>query len=174
MRRGFSLIEMLIVIMTIPLIGLVVDRAFRDWAIDAPRGVTLVFRHERLQRVVAELYDDIDQATSLSLEDAAQAEGPPVLLIEQAGRQIRYIRMEEGIRRELRGENLDPNMPAEWEWHLAQANIAWKLWRRGDAVVGLHLDTSMTHGRLKKKKFQNSHLVFMGAGLSERQHNATP
>lgn len=174
MRRGFSLIEMLIVIMTIPLIGLVVDRAFRDWAIDAPRGVTLVFRHERLQRVVAEFNDDIDQAVSLSLEDAPQAEGPPVLVIEQPGRQIRYIRLEEGIRRELRGENLDPNVPAEWEWHLAQANIKWKLWRRGDAVVGLHLETSMTHGRLKKKKFQNSHLFFTGVGLAKGGRYETP
>ena len=174
MRRGFSLIEMLIVIMTIPLIGLVVDRAFRDWAIDVPRGVTLVLRHERLQGVVEDIRDDIDQAMSLYLEDSPQAEGPPVLVIEQSSRQIRYAQLEEGIRREARGDDLDPNVPADWEWLLPQANIEWQLWRQGDAVVGLHLETSMTHGRHKKRKFQNSHLFFVGAGLSGRLHNATP
>ena len=137
MGRGFSLTEMLIVIMTIPRIGLVVDRAFRDWAIDVPRGVTLVLRHERLQGVVEDIRDDIDQAMSLYLEDSPQAEGPPVLVIEQSGRQIRYAQLEEGIRREARGDDLDPNVPADWEWLPPPANTERPPWRPRDAGGGL-------------------------------------
>ncbi len=173
MRKGFSLIELLIVIMTVPVVMLVVDRVFREMAVDIPRGVALVSQHGRLLGVVESLHDDIDRATALSLEDSPQTEGAPVLLIEQAGRQIRYALLEEGIRRAASGDILDPNVPAEREWLLPKANIAWYLWERDDAVMALRVDTSMTHGRHNKKKFQNTNLFFIGSGSQGGRH-ATP
>ncbi|MCH8193715.1 MAG: prepilin-type N-terminal cleavage/methylation domain-containing protein [Planctomycetes bacterium] len=174
MRKGFSLIELLIVMMTVPVVMLVVYRVFHEMAIDIPRGVALLSQHGRLLGVVETLHDDIDRATALSLEDSPQTEGAPVLLIEQPGRQVRYALLEEGIRRESGGDKLDPNVPAEREWILPQANIAWHLWRQDDAVVALRVDTSMTHGRHKKRKFQNTHLFFIGSGSSQGGRHATP
>ena len=173
MRKGFSLIEILIVIMTVPVVMLVVYRVFHEMAIDIPRGVALVSQHGRLLGVVESLHDDIDRATALSLEDLPQTEGVPVLLIEQPGRQVRYALLEEGIRRAASGDILDPNVPAEREWLLPKANIAWHLWRQGNAVVALRVDTSMTHGRHQKSKFQNTHLFFIGSGSQGGRH-ATP
>ena len=96
-----------------------------------------------------------------------------MLLIEQPGRQVRYALLEEGIRRESSGDKLDPNVPAEREWLLSKANIAWHLWRQDNAVVALRVDTSMTHGRHNKKKFQTTHLFFIGSGSQGGRH-ATP
>ena len=173
MRKGFSMIELLIVIVTMPMVMLVVYPVFHEMAVDIPRGVALVSQHGRLLGVLESLHDAIDRATALSLEDAPQTEGASVLLIEQPGRQVRYALLEEGIRRESSGDKLDPNVPAEREWLLPKANIAWHLWRQDNAVVALRVDTSMTHGRHNKKKFQNTHLFFIGSGSQGGRH-ATP
>ena len=174
MRKGFSLIEILIVIMTLPVVMLVVDRVFREMAVDIPRGVSIVSEHGRLLGVIESLHDDIDQATALSLEDPTQIEGTPPLLIEQPGRQVRYTLLEEGIRRAASGDTLDPNVPAERDWLLPKANIAWHLWGQDDGIVALRVDTSVTHGRHNKRKFQNTHLFFVGSGSFQGGHHATP
>ncbi|MCH8218782.1 MAG: prepilin-type N-terminal cleavage/methylation domain-containing protein [Planctomycetes bacterium] len=174
MRKGFSMIELLIVIVTMPMVMLVVYPVFHEMAVDIPRGVALVSQHGRLLGVLESLHDDIDRATALSLEDLPQSEEVPVLLIDQSGRQVRYALLEEGIRRAASGDTLDPNVPAEREWLLPQANIAWHLWRQDNAVVALRIDTSMTHGRHQKRKFQNTYLFFIGSGLTQGGRHATP
>ncbi len=65
MRKGFTLVEMLIVIMTLPLVAMAADRLFRELVIDAPRSLDVASQNDSVVRMLIRLQEDVGRATQV-------------------------------------------------------------------------------------------------------------
>jgi len=66
MRKGFTLVEMLIVIMTLPLVAVAADRLFRELVMDAPRSLDVVSQNDNVVRMLIRLQEDVGRASQVT------------------------------------------------------------------------------------------------------------
>ncbi len=165
MRKGFSLVELLVVIVILPVVFVILAGLFRTLLIDIPWSCRIAQENTILLSVLEQVQQDIDKARGLPESFAGHTASDKLLLIELADGVICY-QLEDGqvIKRKLTDTQQD-NAEEQRVWSLPHAKVQWQVWAsegEGYAVeTKAHVEYRI-RGRWKKK-MTNSHLYFVGA-----------
>lgn len=163
MRKGFTLVEVLIMIMTIPVLMFVLSGLFNTLISDAPRSWKEVQQNTTVLNALDQIHQDIDKAVELPESYEEYNSNNELLLIKQTDSIIVY-QFENGslTRRQL---NIQQDTPQkERIWLFPKAKIQWKVLRKNNKGYAVEIHNyieSKRAGRLENK-MENSHLYFIG------------
>jgi hypothetical protein len=165
MRKGFSLVEILIIIVVLPFVFLFFDGLFKTIAGEIPMSVRLIHENTSLLSMLRQIQKDIDEAKGLPKSFAGQAAGEQILLIELTEGVICY-QIKDGLafRHKLKdtpqGKAEEPRI-----WSMPHASVKWNVWERNGQGYAVETNTHLEYGRKGqwKKKMAHSHLYFTGA-----------
>ena len=165
MRKGFTLVEMLAVIMTLPFMMLILDGLFKTLIKDIPRSYQVVQANTSLISLLKEMQQDIDNAKGLPKTYKEYTAGDNILLIDSSEGMISYQLKDDKVLKYNLTDN-QPNNPKEQKvWSVPNAKVQWKVWRKDKSGYAVEVRTYIAY-KLKRhleKKMANSHLYFVGA-----------
>jgi len=171
MRKAFTLVEMLVVIMVLPVVMLVVSGVYATFIRDIPRTTRVLQQNTTVLNLLEQIRRDMDQAVALpdpTRSPAAQRPAGPragqldgqnagarTLLIEQPGRVIRYEFGEGQVVRTQSGE--------ERLWRMPDAVVSWRPWTRdGEAyAIEIHSHVQQWVSDHLTKKLAGSYVFFV-------------
>jgi prepilin-type N-terminal cleavage/methylation domain-containing protein len=162
MRKGFSLIEVLIVVMTLPLLMLVGDRLFRGLSVDIPRSVQVATQHEVLLKLVETLQEDVARANQVKIVTHDEDPNQTILEIDRGGTPIRYVPINDIVRRTVVYNADDPNRDIETDWTLPHLGVDWTLHQTAGGIDTLQMNTHIVHRVSKRPQLANTHLFYIG------------
>ena len=165
MRKGFTLVEMLVVIMVIPFVLLIIGGLFKTLITDIPRSYSVAQENTTMLNMLEQLRQDSDRAQGLPASFAEHTANDNMLLIALEAGVISYQQKDgQVIRRKLTGtrqsEAQEPRV-----WSLPHAKITWRVWARDGKRYAVetkaHIEQSI-RGQWKEK-MANSQLYFAGS-----------
>ena len=165
MRKGFTLVEMLVIVIILPFVFVLVDGLFRTLIKDIPQSYSIVQENTTLLDMLEQVQQDIDRATDLPKSYDGLAAGDDLLLVELADGVISYqLKDGRAVRRRLAGLQAETS-EQQRTWKLPHARITWRIWTKDDRRYAVE---ARTHMELKirgkwKEKMAGSHLFFAGA-----------
>ena len=165
MRKGFSLVELLVVVVVLPFVFLLFDGLFKTIAGEIPMSVRLINENTTLLSMLRQIQQDVDQAKNLPKSFAGQTASDHVLLIELSEGVICY-QMRDG--RAFRDKLTDVPQNTAGEpriWSMPHAKVQWKVLERNGQGYAVETNTHLEYGRRGqwKQKMAHSHLYFTGA-----------
>ena len=187
MRKGFTLVEVLIVIVVLPFMMLVLNDLFRTLIKDIPRSYRVVQENTSLLSMLEQMQKDIDKAKGLPESFGEYTTGDKLLLIELAEGMICYqLKDEKVLRLRTRDEGrgtrdasiVNRLSSVSQSWSIPHAKVEWRVWRKDPSSAGffktrrwrdgyaVEVKTHIEHkirGEHWEKKMANSHLYFVGA-----------
>ena len=89
-RKGFTLVELIVVMAIIPFAAVALDRLFYSFLTDIPRSSRVVQENTTVLNMLCQMRKDIDKATALPETFAGRSSNDELLLIEQPGSVICY------------------------------------------------------------------------------------
>ncbi|MFH1719482.1 MAG: hypothetical protein ABIF19_19185 [Planctomycetota bacterium] len=165
MRRGFTLIEILVIVIITPFVFLIFDGLFRTLVSDIPWSWRIAQENTTMLNMLDQLQQDIDKATALPESFAGHTADDNLLLIESADGVLCY-QLKDGqvLRRRLTNSG-GSDTEEERAWSLPHAKIVWHVWARDGRRYAVesraHIERS-ARGQWKKK-MAHSRLYFAGA-----------
>ena len=166
MRKGYLLIEMLVVLFIMALIMATLERFFRTFAYDLPRDSRLIQENTSLNNVVSHIRSDVVSAKILS-ESANDSNEPNALLMEIPDGMISYKFSSGHIFRSFVGVATGA-ASGNMVWSVPHGRIEWKVWNKNKTGYAVEISTCIedkSFGHIRKK-MANNNLFFAGA-LSE-------
>jgi prepilin-type N-terminal cleavage/methylation domain-containing protein len=169
MRKGFTLVEVLIVVIVLPFMMLVLDDFFRTLIKDIPRSYRTVQENASLLSMLEQMQKDIDKAKGLPESFNEYTTGDKLLLIELAEGMICYQLKDEKaltVRRSSLGSRVTGDESRITVWSIPNAKVEWQVWRKDGDGYAVEVKTHIEHkirGEHWEKKMANSHLYFVGA-----------
>ena len=163
-REGMTLVEVLIVTITIPAIAIAFGSLFKTFVRDIPRASQVVQQNTTLQNVLKQLRRDVDAAKALPAAFRQYETNDRLLLIELEDAVVCY-RIEDGeVLREELSDGQAKAGAATTAWSVPNAEIHWRVWRENSRGYAVEVKTYIKHKLRKKcqKKMANSHLYFLG------------
>jgi prepilin-type N-terminal cleavage/methylation domain-containing protein len=164
MRKGFTLVEMLAVIMVLPFVLLVISGLFRTIIKDIPESYNIAQENTTLLDMLEQLRQDTDRAQRLPESFEGHTANDNMILIGLETGVISY-QLKDGqvIRRNLadarRSQAQEPRV-----WSLPHTKIVWRVWARNGkryaVETSAHIE-QFVRGQWKEK-MANSHLFFAG------------
>jgi hypothetical protein len=158
MRKGFLLIEILMVLFIFMLLAVTFGQLWRTFIFEVPRGYRLVQESSTLNNLVSHIRSDVASARTLSQStgDSSQA----VLLMETPDGVISY-KFEQG--RILRQKEDDAQNSISWS--APHGKIEWRVRNMGKNGLAVEVITYIEDRDLGhiQKKMANSHLFFTGS-----------
>ncbi len=167
MRRGFTLIEILVVVIILPFFVIVLDGLFSTLIKDIPRSHRVVQENTTVLSVLDQMQKDIDNAQGLPESLSEYASGEKLLLIELSDNSaICYQLEDDKVLRYQLTANQQINNLEKTVWSVPNAKVKWQVQRKngnGYAVeVQTHIEYKVRGGHLMKK-MANSRLFYIGA-----------
>ena len=165
MRKGFTLVEILVVIIVLPFLFLLFDGLFKTLTGEIPMSVRLIQENTSLLNMLRQEQLDTDKAESLPKSFAGHTANSHLLLIELSDGMICY-QLKDGlvIREKLssasQGKAEEPRI-----WPVPHAKIEWKVWERNGHGYAVQTNTHLEYGRRGQwvEKMSHSYLYFAGA-----------
>jgi prepilin-type N-terminal cleavage/methylation domain-containing protein len=164
MRRGYTLTEVLVVIVLVSTVSIVLSRLFTTIISDIPRLYGVVQENASVLNMLEQMHEDVDVAKGLPESFAEYTADKNMLLIELPNSIVCY-QLKDGkvIRRKL------PVAQEQYEedtrvWSVPNAIIEWQV-NRNDMAGSVEVKTCIEHkvrGR-SEEKMAGSHLYFSGA-----------
>lgn len=163
-RRGMTLVEILIVVMVLPFAMLAFDVLFRSTLSDIPRSTRLVQENTSLLNMLEQMRQDIGAAKALPQSHGQDAAGEGLLLIELADGVVSYqLSSGKMLRRRLIPSQQE--QPADVRvWSLPNSQVQWRIWRQDGRSYAVEVRTAIKY-KLRSKyqdRMANSHLYFLG------------
>ncbi|MCP4612399.1 MAG: type II secretion system protein [Planctomycetes bacterium] len=165
MRKGFTLVEMLAVVMTLPFLLLILDGLFKTLIKDIPRSYQVVQANTSIISMLKEMQQDIDKAKGLPKTYKEYSSGDKILLIDSPEGMISYQLKDDKVLKYILTDNQPNNTEEQKVWSVPNAKVQWKVWRKNTSGYAVEVRTHIAY-KLKKhleKKMANSHLYFVGA-----------
>ena len=165
MRKGYTFIELILVIIITPFVFLFLDGLFKTLVSEIPWSIRIANEHTSLMHMLAQLQKDTDRAKGLPLSYADQIPNDRQVLIELPEGMFCY-KLEDGrvLRQKLTdtGQS-DAENPRVWS--LPHASVQWKVWARNGRGYAVEANTHIEHKRRGewKKKMAHSHLYYVNA-----------
>jgi prepilin-type N-terminal cleavage/methylation domain-containing protein len=165
MRKGFTLVETLVVVIVLPFLFIIIDGLFRTLLSDLPWSYRIAQENTIMLNMLEHLQQDIDQAKGLPESFAGHTVSDNLLLIELADGVICY-QLKDG--RVIRYKPVDPQQEDSEEkrvWSLPHAEIVWQVRTKNGEGYAVDTEAHIEH-RVRgqwKKKMVRSHLYFVGA-----------
>jgi hypothetical protein len=165
MRKGYTFIELLLVIIITPFVFLFLDGLFKTFIGEIPWSLRIVNEHTTLLNMTEQMQNDVDRAKDLPESYAGHTSNDRQVLIEIPEAVLCY-RIEDGrVIRQKITETGQSDTEQPMVWLLPHANIRWKIWERNGRGYAVETHTYIEHtwrGQWKKK-MANSYLYFTGA-----------
>jgi hypothetical protein len=165
MRKGYTFVEMVLIIVITPFIFLFFDGLFKTFVAEIPWSLRMVNEHTNLLSMTERMQNDVDRAKDLPESYAGHISNGRQVLIELPEGVFCY-KFENGrvLRQKLTeaGQN-ETDQPAVWL--LPHASIQWKIWVRNGHGYAVETNTYIEHKRRGqwKKKMAHTYLYFTGA-----------
>jgi prepilin-type N-terminal cleavage/methylation domain-containing protein len=165
MRKGFSLVELLVVVVVLPFVFLLFDGLFKAIAGEIPMSVRLIQENTSMLNVLRQIQKDVDQAKGLPKSFAGQAASDKLLLIELAEGVISYQLKDGLVFRHKLTDTLQDKAEEPRIWSIPHASVKWNVWERNGQGYAVETNTHLEYGRKGqwKQKMAHSHLYFAGA-----------
>ncbi|MHC4633031.1 MAG: prepilin-type N-terminal cleavage/methylation domain-containing protein [Planctomycetota bacterium] len=165
MRRGHSLVELLVALAIISIVSIVVSKLFITLISDIPRSYRIVQENTSVLDMLEQMHEDVDLAGGLPESFAEYTTDKDLLLIELPDGIVGY-QLKDGrvLRRSL------PTAQEHYEedtrvWLVPNAKIEWQVLRNDRAGYAVEVKTHIEHNvrGLAEEKMAASHLYFVGA-----------
>jgi type II secretory pathway component PulJ len=163
MRKGFSLIELLVIVTILPFILIVIDGLFSSMLSDVPRSWNTMQNNSTLLNMLQQMEQDIDAAQDLPLSIDGYTADDKLLLIERTNQVIHYQLKNDRVFRYGFADNQNIAELTR-SWSLPKTIIQWRVLRqngKGYAVEIQHHIEYTLRGHLIKK-MENSNMFFIG------------
>ncbi len=168
MRKGFTLVEVLVVIIVLPFVILVLDELFSTLIRDIPRSYRVMQENTSLLSMLEQMQQDIDKAKGLPESFDEYTTSNKLLLIELAEGMICY-QLKDDKARTVRRSSLASRVTGDESritvWSIPHAKVEWQVWRKDGGGYAVEVQTHIEH-KIQghwEKKMVNSHLYFVGA-----------
>ncbi|MEN6577431.1 MAG: hypothetical protein ABFD90_13895 [Phycisphaerales bacterium] len=164
-RNGaFSLVEILVVVLVLPLVMVAINSLFRTFIQDVPRMNQLVQQNTTVQNLFDQMRRDVAGATALPKQFQDRQADETSLLIQQPNAVVCY-RIEAGrvVRTVLGTQEGDERV-----WAARDAVIEWKPWTQDGNTCAVEVHSYLkqrVHGHLMRR-FLSSYVFFV-RGLAE-------
>jgi len=165
MRKGFTIVEMLVVIIVLPFILLVLDGLYKTLLTNIPASYRIAQENTTLLDMLEQMHRDIDKATGLPESFAGQTANDKLVIIELDDSVICYqIKDGRAIRRKLI-EAGQGYAEEERVWSLPSATLEWQVWKRDGKGYAVQTKSHVEHKVRDswEKKMAHSNLFFVGA-----------
>jgi len=164
MRKGMTLVEVLIVMVVLPFAAAAFDVLFRSTLSDIPRSTRLVQENTSLLNMLEQMRQDIGAAKAMPESSGQYTAGEGLLLIEIADAVLGY-QLKDGkvLRYRLTGRQEEQEENAR-VWSLPNSQVQWRTWRKDGRGYAVEVRTSIRY-KLRSKyqqRMANSHLYFLG------------
>ena len=165
MHKGFTLVELLTLVIVLPFVFLLFDGLFKTLIGEIPMSERIIQENTSLLSVLREIQQDIDHAKSLPKSFAGQTASDHVLLIELSEGIICYQLQDGLVIRQQLTNALQDKAEEPRIWPIPHAKIEWKVWERNGRGYAVQINTHLEYGRRGQwvKKMAYSHLYFIGA-----------
>ena len=165
MRRGYSLVELLVAMALVSTVSIVVSKLFTTILSDIPRSYRIVQENTSVLNMLEQMHKDVDLAKGLPKSFGEYKTDKDLLLIELPKGIVCY-QLKDGkvLRRSL------PTAQKHYEedsevWSVPNAKVEWQVRRNNSAGYAVEVKTHIEHnvrGR-SEEKMAGSHLYFVGA-----------
>lgn len=164
MRKAFTLVEVLVVIVLVPVVSLALAGLFNTIISDIPRSSRILQENTALLNMLQQMQKDIDRAQRLPESYTGCVADDKLLLIKLVDGMICY-QLEDGrvLRCKLTDAGEVSSEGAE-VWLVPNAKINWRVWRENGKASAVEVNTGIKY-KLRgkcKEKMTNSHLYFAG------------
>jgi len=157
--RGYSLVQMLAVIMALPVLFMIMDKMFCEIVLDLPKSTQVADQHERLLLCLEYLEKDLAEAVALPQTFGSWHQDENTLLIKLPDSLVAYVHDEKGVARHI----LEPDGPdVVGSWSMPQASIQWTLLPDLSQATRVQVNTSVLHTRRKQQQLKNPRLFYVG------------
>jgi prepilin-type N-terminal cleavage/methylation domain-containing protein len=165
MRRGYSLVELLVAMAIFSIVSIVVSKLFTTIISDIPRSYRIVQENTSVLNMLEQMHEDIDLAKGLPESFDEYKTDKDLLLIELPNGIVCY-QLKDGrvFRRRL------PTAKEHYEeaakvWSVPNAEIDWQVRRNNGAGYAVEVKTHIEHNvrSRSEEKMAGSHLYFVGA-----------
>lgn len=168
MRKAFSLVELLAVMVVSAAVSVALAALFTTIITDIPKSYRVVQENTSLLSVLGQMRKDIDRAKALPQSSAGHTTDDDLLLIELPDAMICYqLKNGEVLRRRLNRQRRPQEDAGEDTkvWSVPHARVEWQLARKDDKAYAVEVRTHIEYevrGH-RQKKMANSYLYFVGA-----------
>ena len=165
MRKGFTLVEMLVVISVLLIISVPLSRLLKIAVRDIPDAWRLIQVNTTVLDILNRLQSDVSTAKSLPKSFQKYTLDDKTLLVELPNEVICYRRRDDELIRYKLNKTDTSAAEATATWLVPNAKIKWNIHRKKDEKDVLEVQHYIERriGRRLEKKMANSHLYFMAA-----------
>ena len=157
--RGHSLVQLLIVMMTLPLLFVILDKMFWEITLDLPKSSQVVSQNERLLTCLESVEQDMVDAVALPASHGQWQQNDTTLLIQLPETLVAYVLSEQGVARQV----LEPeDREAMRMWHIPLARVQWICRPDNAHATHVEVNTGVLHVRRQKQQLKNSRVFFLG------------
>ncbi len=164
MRKGFTIIELIVVVTILPIAMLVISKMFNTFMLEIPKSYKIANENTVLLNLLKRFQQDIDQARQLPESIGGNTVSDNLLFIERPDGVICY-KIEAGrVHRYVLSDAGDIPDKSKDFWVLPKTNIQWKILERDGRKNAVEVQTYIeynVHGRFEKR-LANSHLYCIG------------
>jgi len=164
MRKGLTIIEVIVVTAVLSFISVALAPLFRTLIKDIPASYRIVSENTILLGMLRQMRDDIESARLLPQALGKHVAGDEMLLIELTNGTICY-QLEDGrmLRSNLTaaGKISDENVT---DWSIPHSKVDWQVWRENGNGYAVEVKVYIEYKNREhlEKKMANSHLYFVG------------
>jgi prepilin-type N-terminal cleavage/methylation domain-containing protein len=164
MKKGFSLVEMLTVIVILTAIAIPLSRLYKLATYDIPKSFRLVETNTSILDILRYLKKDVNSAAGFPQSFGKYVSGDKCLLIENKNNVICYLLEDEKVTRVKLSK--DFSKEGEVTWRIPAGKIEWQVWSRNGAgyAVEIRKHTELKNYNLVEKKMKNTYVYFVPVG----------
>ena len=163
MRKGYLIVEMMVVIFVMAMVMVTLERFFRTFTYDLPRNSRLIQENHTLSNAVSHIRADVVSAKTLS-ESVNGPDEPNTLLMKMSDGVISYKFGNGRILRSFVG-GATSAASGDVMWSVPHGRIEWRVWHKGKTGCAVEISTCIedkSFGHIRKK-MANNNLFFAGA-----------
>ena len=154
MRKGFSLTEIMVVIIILPFVFFVLDGLFGTLLTEVPRSWRVAQQGSILLNLVEQIHRDVEEAKALPAESAGQTAGDKLLLVKLADGVFGY-QIEKGrVTRSWLANAPPSEQDKQRIWTMPAGEIEWQVWQKDGRPYAVEVKTHVEfkfHGRTEEK-----------------------
>jgi len=163
MRKGYFLVEIVVVLFIMAMVMVTLERFFRTFTYDLPRSSRLIQENSTFNNAVSHIRADVASAKALS-ESVGDSAEPNSLIMELPDGVVSYKFSDGRILRSFAGGVTD-TAAGDMVWSVPHGWIEWRVWHKDKAGYAVEVSACIedkNFGQIRKK-MANNNLFFAGA-----------
>lgn len=176
MRKGFMLVEVLLMLAIVAALSGALAAVFRTALWEIPHSLRLVQAHKSLISAVERIGRDISEARSIPPGSTGRETGKNRLLIELSGQTVFYEVQDDRVTRTVVNAGANGGAGEKTAWSIPYGRIRWVPLNTEAGRPALELKTWIEYRQSGEatKRFENTRLCFIGSLPASECANERP